>query len=189
VASPRAERGRQRQGPVDPIDAALPYALGGGGAAGGLGLSWYLVRRHLRNRPRTCAACRIGMIRLGEIADDAHLADGQKVEERLKSADYDVWTCPTCPEVTKLRYGTFFTRYARCPRCRYVTKSTTVRRIRSATTWSDGLEEINERCAQCGHAASSTRVIPRVDDSSSSSSSSSSSGGGHSSGSGASGSW
>lgn len=168
------------------------YALLGGGTAGGIGLSWFVLRRHLRNRPRICPECRREMIRLGETADDPHLDAGQQVEERLHSVDYDVWTCPTCPAVTKVRYGTFFTRYARCPKCRYATKSSTVRRVRSPTTWSSGLEEINERCSNCDFTAQSTRVIPRRSSERSSSSwgsSSGSSGGGRSSGSGASGSW
>lgn len=176
---------QERPAPVP--DAALPLALGGGGAAGGIGLAWYALRRHLRNRPRNCPHCGIRMERLGEVADDAHLADGERLEERLRSVDYDVWTCPSCPQVTKIRYGVFFTRYARCPKCRFATKSTTVQRIRSPTTWSTGLEQIDERCAQCGYHARSNRVVPRLDDSSSSSGSSR--GGGSSSGAGASGSW
>ena len=92
--------------------------------------------------------------------------------------------------VTTLRYGAFFTRYAKCPNCSFQTKHTTVKRIRSATTRRSGLEEIVEHCGHCGHSARSTRVIPkRVERDSSFSWSSSSSGGGSSSGSGASGSW
>ena len=91
------------------------------------------------------------------------------------------------PQVIKIRYGAFFTRYARCPKCRFATKSETVQRIRSPTTRSTGLEQIDERCAQCGYHARSNRVVPRLDDSSSSSGSSR--GGGSSSGAGASGSW
>jgi len=182
---PPAQWRQDRREPVS--DGALPLALGGGGAAGGIGLAWYALRRHLRNRPRTCPHCGIQMERLGEVADDAHLADGERLEERLRSVDYDVWTCPSCPQVIKIRYGAFFTRYARCPKCRFATKSETVQRIRSPTTRSTGLEQIDERCAQCGYHARSNRVVPRLDDSSSSSGSSR--GGGSSSGAGASGSW
>jgi uncharacterized protein len=173
-----------------PEDSVFPYAVGGGGALGGVGLGWYLVRRRLRNRPRRCPACGIDMVRLGELADDAHLSTGQRMEERLRSVDYDVWTCPTCPQVNQFRYGAFFTRYARCPSCRHVTKSKTVNRVQRPTKWHSGLEKITERCGQCGYANESTRVLPQLDDDSSSSSwSSSSSGGGSSSGAGASGSW
>jgi len=135
------------------------------------------------------------MIRLSGPAEDSLLADGERTEERLGSVDYDVWTCPTCPQVTKVRHGAFFTAYGRCPACGFATKSQTVNRIHSPTSFSSGLEEIVERCAQCGHSARSTRVIPLEQEdnssmwSSSSSASSSSSSGGYSSGSGASGSW
>ena len=33
------------------------------------------------------------MTRLGEIEDDALLAEGQQAEERVGSVDYDVWQC------------------------------------------------------------------------------------------------
>lgn len=172
----------------------LPVAIFGGGSVGGACLTWYLARRHGRNRPRTCPICRIDMVRLGETAEDSRLADGERTEERIGSVEYDVWTCPTCPHVTKVRYGAFFTAYSRCPACGYATKSETVNRIRSPTSFSSGLEEVVERCKNCGHSARSTRVIPVEQDDnssmwSSSSSCSSSSSGGHSSGSGASGSW
>jgi uncharacterized protein len=170
-------------------DSMLPYAVGGSGAIGCVGASWYLARRHLRNRPRRCAACRIDMVRLGEREDDSHLSSGQKLEERLKSVDYDVWSCPTCPQVTQFRYGAFFTRYARCPSCRNVTKSRTVNRVRRPTRRRTGLETISEHCSQCDYATERTRVLPKLADNDSSSSWSSGSSGGSSSGSGASGSW
>jgi uncharacterized protein len=176
----------------------LPLALFGGGTLGGTGLSWYLVRRHLRRRPRQCPECRIDMVRLCEQTDDAHLATGQQKEERLRSVDYDVWTCPTCPHVTTLRYGTFFTSHSKCPGCGFVTESRTVNRVRSPTKWQSGLETITEQCTHCGRSDTTSRVIPTLSaghdssffsSSSSSSWSSGSSGGGSSSGVGASGSW
>jgi len=183
--------------PPPPAGGFLPLALAAGGGVGGTGLSWFLLRRHFRNRPRQCPQCRIDMIRLGERADDAHLRPGQQQEERLGSADYDVWTCPTCPHVSALRYGGFFTSYSRCPGCGFVTASTTVDRVRSPTSWQSGLETINEHCLHCGRAETTSRVIPQLPDASDSavfsssswSSSSDSSGGGSSSGGGASGSW
>lgn len=176
----------------------LPLAVFGGGTVGGTGLLWYLVRRRARNRPRQCPECRIDMVRLCERTDDAHLVTGQQTEERLRSVDYDVWTCPTCPHVTTLRYGAFFTRHSKCPACGYATESTTVNRVRTPTTWQSGFETITEHCLHCGRSDTTSRVIPRLRDdgdssffslSSGGSSFSSSSGGGSSSGSGASGSW
>jgi uncharacterized protein len=189
----------------EPIAGFVVLLLVGGGvtAAG----TW-ILRSLWRARWRDCPDCDTPMIRLGELEDDARLEPAEKCEEHLGSADYRVWTCPVCPAAEKVRYGRFFTRYAKCPRCRAVTKSTTVSRIRSATTYREGLERIDERCLHCGWEKTSERVIPRVPQASSidwSVGSGSSgggfsgggfsgggggfSGGGHSSGGGASGSW
>lgn len=177
-------------------------ALGGGLAAtgaGGYGL-WHLATRRRR---RACRRCHVPMIRLDELVDDARLAAAERTEELVGSVDYDVWTCPSCPLVEKLRYPAFLTRYARCPTCKAVTELTTTARLRSPTTSSEGLEEVTESCRHCGRSVHFQRSIPRVAQptssninwSSSSSSSRSSSfgggfsGGGRSSGGGASGSW
>ncbi|MEI6636862.1 MAG: TPM domain-containing protein [Planctomycetota bacterium] len=189
-----------RSPPRQPQSGGLiPLALMGGCTVGGTGLSWYLVRRHLRNRPRQCPECRIDMIRLGEQADNSHLAAGQQKEEQLHSVDYDVWTCPTCPHVTKLRYDAFFTSLSKCSGCGFKTESNTVNRVRAPTKWRSGLETITEHCKHCGRAETTSRDIPQLSDDSDSSffsssssgsdSSFSSSSGGSSSGSGASGSW
>ena len=140
------------------------------------------------------------MTLLNEGADDASLSPTEQLEEQLGSVDYDIWTCPTCPYVEKSRYGAFFTSYAKCPRCQAVTKSQTVSRLQAPTTFSTGLERVNERCQACGWEKAFERVIPQLPDTSdssrssfgssgSSSFSSSSDSGGHSSGGGASGSW
>lgn len=176
--------------------------LGGGVTAAG---TW-MLRSLWRRRYRDCPDCDTPMIRLGELEEDARLEPAEKCEEHVGSADYRVWTCPACPAAEKVRYGRFFTRYAKCPRCRAVTKSTTVSRIRSATTYREGLERIDERCLHCGWEKTSERVISRIPESSSidwsvgsgssgggfsggGSSGGGFSGGGHSSGGGASGSW
>ena len=182
----------------DPV--GMMVLLGGGAAAGAGGLA--AIRSLSRYRRRKCSKCGTGMTLLNEGADDASLAPTERLEEQLGSVDYDIWTCPTCPYVEKSRYGAFFTSYATCPRCQAVTKSQTVSRLQAPTTFSTGLERVNERCQACGWEKAFERVIPAIpvqSDSSDSSSSSSSSrsssfsssseSGGHSSGGGASGSW
>ena len=182
----------------DPV--GMMVILGGGAAAGAGGLA--AIRSLSRYRRRKCSKCGTGMTLLNEGADDASLAPTERLEEQLGSVDYDIWTCPTCPYVEKSRYGAFFTSYATCPRCQAVTKSQTVSRLQAPTTFSTGLERVNERCQACGWEKAFERVIPAIpvqSDSSDSSSSSSSSrsssfsssseSGGHSSGGGASGSW
>jgi uncharacterized protein len=191
--------GVQRQ-PATPSDPVAMMILVGGGAATGVG-GIAAVRSLYRYRRRNCPHCGTTMIQLSEGEDDAQLDRGETVEERLGSVDYDVWTCPVCPGVEKVRWGAIFTRYAKCPRCRAITKLHTVSRLRSPTQLREGLERIDERCLHCGWEQTSERVIPRLPEptrssidwssrsSSLSPSSSGRSSGGHSSGGGASGSW
>ena len=42
------------------------------------------------------------MYRIEEFADDEHLEEGQRLEERLESIDYDVWRCDDCGEVVEV---------------------------------------------------------------------------------------
>ncbi|MDH3717186.1 MAG: TPM domain-containing protein [Planctomycetota bacterium] len=171
--------------------------LGGGALLAGL---VYGVRRYRRFRTRRCSACSQAMLLLGEAEDDQHLEKAERLEERLGSADYDVWACPACDGVIKLRYVALLTRYAQCPSCSYKTKSKVNSTVRAATTVSSGLVRVDESCENCSYSHSHTYSTPRLSDRSSSSSSfgsssfgssSSSSGfsGGSSSGSGSSGSW
>lgn len=166
-----------------------PVALGGGGLCLA-GLAFVGYRVAARRRPRKCAGCGGAMARLGEAEDDAHLHSAERVEEQVRSVDYDVWLC-RCGQTQKLRYGALFTRYARCPSCEARTKLTTTTTLQSATEYSEGLVEVEERCIHCSYSNRFTRTTPRVtpSDSSSSSYSGGSDSGGSSSGGGASGSW
>lgn len=146
------------------------------------------VRRYLRNRPRPCGQCRTLMLRAGETADDEHLDGGQRLEEFLKSVDYDVWHCPECGHMDINRYKNWFSSYGACPRCNYRTLSTTSTVLQSATKTSTGRKRVDYDCKHCAYSDSETRTIPKLSDSSSSSGRSSF-GGGSSSGGGASGSW
>jgi uncharacterized protein len=163
---------------------ANPVPVGGGIGLGGLVAGGAVLRRYLRNRPRRCKACGTMMTRLEETADDQHLTTGEKVEERVGSVDYDVWSC-RCGQTLKLRYGTLFTSYGRCKQCQSKTLKVTTTTLVSATTSSEGRARVDERCAHCNYSNTYERSIPRVQERSSSSSSSR----GSSSGRGSSGSW
>jgi len=181
VAPPRARTFMDDFGP----------ALRFGGPVGGLVLLFGLGRAALRRRPRRCWGCGERMVRLDEVKDDKHLSTAEQMEEALGSVDYDVWWCP-CGEVQKLRYGTLFTSYARCPECDAVTKVRTETVIHSATEYSEGLADVEEHCEHCPFRASSRRTLPRLTRShhhGSSGGGGGGGGGGTSSGSGASGSW
>lgn len=147
---------------------------------------WF--RRYLRNRPRPCPECGTMMIRAGEEADDAHLDGGQKLEEFLKSVDYDVWHCPDCGHMDILRYRNWLSSYGACPQCGYYALSTKSTVLRTATKSRTGQKRLDYDCRHCGYHDSELRTIPKVS-SSSSGSSRSSFGGGSSSGGGASGRW
>lgn len=161
--------------------ALIGVPVAGGGAWG--------VRTWMRNRPRHCESCQTRMTRLDETADDAHLDDGSKMEEMLKSVDYDVYECPQCRHIHIERWAAWFSAYGACPSCSYKALESDSTVLRSATYSSSGLKRIDYNCKHCHHAYSETRTIPRKERSSSGSSSSSSFGGGSSSGGGASGSW
>ena len=95
-------------------------------------------RRWRRYRRRRCPRCQTLMTRLGEVEDDALLAEGQQAEERVGSVDYDVWKCGECSHHFTLRYPKWMTGYAKCPQCGNRTKSSTETVIAAATTSSSG---------------------------------------------------
>ncbi len=139
-----------------------------------------------------CCAVR----RLDESADDAHLSSGQRSEESLGSVDYDVWACPSCPQVTIPRHGAWFSGHHACPACGWKTASDRTSELEAATTLSTGRQRIDTRCAHCGHHDVSYRTLPRLTQRSSfgfssgrGSSGSSSGGGGRSAGRGGGGGW
>ena len=147
-------------------------------------------RRWRRHRRRRCPQCHSMMARLGETEDDALLEEGQRLEERIASVDYDVWKCPTCAHHFTLRYPKWFSKYDQCPQCHNRTKSSTQTTIVAATTSSSGSASVEERCEFCSFHREYTKVLPQITQSSSSGSSShgssSSFGGGRSGGGGAS---
>ncbi len=156
--------------------------------AGIIGLGGVISSRGvLRNRPRRCHVCGQKMRRLSESADDAHLNQGQKIEESVKSKDYDVWVCAKDGSVIIEAYNRWFSGFGACPSCSYRTLHSRRTTLISATKSSSGRARVDYDCRYCQHHYSEEVTIPRV--SSSSSSSGSSFSGGSSSGGGASGSW
>lgn len=188
---PRGPR-RQQRGPV----TWWPW-LAGGGLLGGLGL---IVggRHYYRYRSRECEVCKLNMVMLAENQDDQFLNPAQQIEESLGSVDYDVWACLECDEVLKLRYGRLFTRYSKCPECRYVTVHKVEQVLVAANYSRGGSVRVRESCRHCSYHRRYTYQTPKLVKSSGSNSAgrggrgggfSSGFGGGSSSGRGASGSW
>lgn len=146
------------------------------------GVIAFLTRRWRRNRRRKCPKCGTKMDRLDEKADDALLDKGERLEEQLRSVDYDVWKCGKCGETLKLAYEAKWTGTATCPQCKRKTLKVTETTVRAASTTHDGLKTIHSKCVNCGHAFQAQKSIPVVVSSSSSDSSSSSSDSGSSGG-------
>ena len=139
------------------------------------------------------------MARLDEDEDDAHLYPGEVAEEKIGSADYDVWACQSCAHVLKVRFGKLWSRYSKCPKCQSRTKSSTTKTVLAATEYSQGKVRVTETCAHCDYRQETNKRTPKIhrtdtgsysgSSSFSSGGSSSGFGGGSSSGGGASGSW
>lgn len=203
MATERAQNAAQalRENPSGERRVRAPDAVPGGlFGLGAMGLAVVVsglgVREAIRRWPRKCERCSVRMERLGEEVDDRHLNTGEKAEERLGSVDYDIWSCPECGDIRKLRWGALITSFTRCGQCGFRTASSSSRTIRAATQYSTGLAEVTERCGHCTYARTYNRTIARLPKPSSSRSSSGSSSrssggsrGGSSSGRGSSGSW
>ena len=158
--------------------------LFGGAAAAGASV----ISRLNRNLALKCPSCGRKMYRLTEDVDDKHLDGGQRLEEKLRSVDYDVWVCPGCEHLTIKRFKSWFSRSKSCPSCAYRTMEAKTTILERATTSSTGRKRIDYYCQNCEYTNTETRTIPRKSKSSSSGSRSSF-GGGRSGGGGASGSW
>lgn len=181
-------------GSAVPQDLAVPAAVGGGAAAVGGGA--FALSRFMRRRPRKCPTCGHQMQRLDEVADDAHLSEGQQREEQLHAVDYDVWECPNCETQTQLHYRNWISGYGMCPKCMHRTLQTRSTVLDHATYTSTGTRQTTKTCLHCTYRDQFTTVIPMKvrssggsSNGSRSSSSRSSFGGGRSSGGGASGKW
>ena len=144
------------------------WILGALGLAGS-GFGVKLWRRCLRLKPRTCSICRRKMRRLAKFEDDQYLAQGQQVEEALKSVDYDVWYCPYDDHTKIEGYKGRFSSYSVCPSCNHITMYSTRTVLTSATKSRFGKACVDYTCKNCHHAYEETVIIPRITESSSSS--------------------
>jgi uncharacterized protein len=168
----------ERSRPGRSVGRRTGIVFGGIGAGAALLGGVAGAARYRRRRPKRCPNGHGLMTRLDESADDAHLDPGQRMEEQLESVDYDVWVCPTCQYALTIPHRAWFSSYSTCKSCNRRTLETGTRTLRRATTMSEGLQEITERCRNCAWTRTYTRVIPRVVQSSGSSGGSGGSGGG-----------
>jgi uncharacterized protein len=166
-----AEPGRTASRRTGIVFGAMGGLLALAGGVGG-------VAAYRRRRSRRCPKGHGQMVRLDEQADDAHLDRGQRLEEQLKSVNYDVWVCPTCQNISIVPHNAWFSRYSKCKSCGRRTLETESRTLVRATTGREGSEEVTEHCENCGWGRTYTRTIPRVQVSSGGSGGSGGGGGG-----------
>lgn len=140
----------------------LAIVLGFIGTIAGSVAAFFGIRRHRRNRPRTCPTCRREMHRVDEAGDDAFLGHGERVEERVKSVDYDVWVCGACGTQRPERYARWMTAYKECSECGAKTARTRRRVVEAATTASSGVAEDTTTCEACSHQKVEKVVLPKV---------------------------
>ncbi len=147
-------------------DGGPGFLLFGLGGAGALGAGGAYYRRWRRRRPRQCSNGH-QMRLLDEAADDALLDEAARLEERLHSVDWDVWTCEACGESLRIPYNRLFTSYGRCPTCERRTLKSRTQTLVRATTSHGGLERVTSTCQHCGFTRSTERHTPRITRSSS----------------------
>jgi uncharacterized protein len=147
-------------------------------AAGGMPL----FLRWKRHRPRRCPKCGQRMRRLSEQLDDEALDPGQRMEERFRSVDYDVWSC-SCGESLVLPYKALLTTYKECPSChRRTAKVGRVVTVQPTYT-ARGEARDTTTCKHCKATSIKHVSLPKLTPPSTSSSGSSSSSSSSSSGS------
>jgi uncharacterized protein len=149
---------------------------------------WVFMRFFSRFIPKKCPKCKKKMKLLSETNDDQYLNDGEVMEENLKSVNYDIWLCTDCKEYRKVKIPGIFSKYTKCPSCKFKTLKTKSTVIVKPTVSTTGTTRVDKNCKKCSYSRSDTEIIQRLESSSSSGGLSGSSGG-SSSGSGASGRW
>lgn len=133
--------------------------LSGAVAAVLAALGWLLAWR--RRRPR-CPRCRQKMHRLDETVDDAELSREERLEESLKSVNYDVWRCTPCGEQMVIPHKRWFSSYEQCTHCGRRTAHSTTRTITAATQVSTGLAEVTTECRNCNARDVRQKTLPRL---------------------------
>ncbi|WP_299708788.1 YgcG family protein [uncultured Tenacibaculum sp.] len=140
----------------------------------------YITRRkklkEYRYAPRFSRMNGEKMELLNAWAENKFLKEGEILEEKLESAEYDVWATADESDVMVLEYQGSSRKYSDCKECGYKTYGrSSTRIIRSATYERSGKKEEIYLCRNCNYTDSVIVTIPKKVRSQSSSSSSSSS--------------
>lgn len=172
----RARRRRERLLEEEPSHKPGFYILIGTLGLAWLGMLWgrvspYLSRRRL---PRFCFKCRKLMVKLSDRESLPFLNQCQKIEQRMRSVDYDIWSCPACEKQMILGYRVPGSGVGFCKKCQCRSALRLTRRE------GDGLCTDSFECKQCGNRWQEVHKLSSSDGSSSDSGSNDSSSSGSS---------
>jgi uncharacterized protein len=127
-----------------------------------VGLSFAGFHLYSKTQPRKCPECDGKMFLLGESVEDDTLDPGQKLEEELKSVNYNVWQCCKCFAVQTEREIHHNSKFSTCPSCNYRTMEVSHRTIRQPNYTTPGTKETTQSCRHCDHFSVETRIIPKL---------------------------
>jgi uncharacterized protein len=141
----------------EPSQPTMLLTLGalGAGAVLPLGL---LVRR----RRRTCRACHVAMRRLVGRDRDAHLDEGQLLEQRMGAVQHSVYRCPACATVKRFQWVRWFSGVTRCGRCQRRCRVSHETMLQAATTYQGGLVRTRSECNHCNDVRIDDQVTPAL---------------------------
>lgn len=138
-----------------------------------------LSGRSLRRKPIPCSSCG-GMMQIQpKVEKAALLTEGQRMEESLRSVEYDAFKCSSCGHTASFAFDRKLSAYQRCSKCGLKTSQKTSSQIVEPASYSREGKGIREySCRYCGHRMRETYSIPRLTRSSGGGFGGSSSGGG-----------
>lgn len=116
----------------------------------GLGAAAYFLVRARRKKIEHCPKCKSRMVLLDEVADDAHLSEGERREEQLESVNYHVYICPV-DQTTTVRKEFGPVMLDQCPNCNFATLRRETTTVEEATYEHGGKVRVVEKCEHCGY--------------------------------------
>ncbi len=113
-------------------------------------------------RPKRCPNCQGTLEQMQEQQDDEFLTQGQQLEERLQSVNYEVWLCRTCHSHQLIKRPSWFSSYAACPSCQHQTLIGQQTPLFPPSETSQGLARLDRHCKHCQHRDSQDIILPRL---------------------------
>lgn len=129
---------------------------------GGMGMRWWRAQEKGLD-PGRCDRCGGARVLLDEETEDAHLDEGQQHEERLGTADYDVWWCEACEKGRVVRHARQpSARKVVCEKCGHDAAQEVFKTVSTATQTQGGELKVRLSCEACGHQQQFIRYTPRL---------------------------